>query len=320
MLLEDIIMQAGVDYRRRGAEVSMPCPFCTGQHDTVGYRMIFGVNLESGKAHCHRCDFRSGGMVYTARQLCKAFGIDFSWRMRLSASECDVEAFYEKSAAALSIPSGLPAEYEPFRDLKDPIEKRAFAYLAGRGIGWEEIRRYHIGYAGAGVFGWRVLFPVFGDDGCCYGCAGRDFSGQDDRKYRNTEGIKMLFNGHLDAECAVVVEGPIDAVIAGKAVTDKGVVVVGALGSAITAQELAQLAKYERVIQFPDFDVPGVKGAVKRAKACAAAGISVSVVEPPSMSGEDPGGMSSDEIEYYLRAAKPWTTAQELRMRMSILR
>ena len=91
MLLEDILIQAGVDYKparsRNPDDVVMECPFCTGSHDLSGQRKVFGVDLASGKAHCHRCSWKSRSMVYTARALCEAYGIEFSWRLRLSATE-----------------------------------------------------------------------------------------------------------------------------------------------------------------------------------------------------------------------------------------
>jgi hypothetical protein len=48
MLLEDILVQAGVDYshqRSDAAEVMMACPFCAGQFDTMGQRRVFGLNV-----------------------------------------------------------------------------------------------------------------------------------------------------------------------------------------------------------------------------------------------------------------------------------
>jgi hypothetical protein len=78
MILEDILTQAGVDYvSQRGdpAEIAMACPFCAGQFDTLSERKVFGLNLENGKAHCYRCDWKSRTVLYTAQRLCEAFDI-----------------------------------------------------------------------------------------------------------------------------------------------------------------------------------------------------------------------------------------------------
>ena len=324
MLLEDILIQAGVDYKpARGQpdDVVMTCPFCTGSHDTSGERRVFGVNLVTGQAHCHRCSWKSRTVVYTARALCEAFGIDFSWRLRLSATEADVEVSREAPEPVELIPTGLPPEYEQFRDGSDDIEFAARRYLTLRHITRQEIEEYQIGYAAVGDMAWRIIFPVFGEDGEIYGCAGRDFSGLSKLKYRNSEGLKLLFNAQHKAKRAVVVEGPVDTLAVGRVLAREfpGTVAVGALGSAITEQQLAQLAKYDSAIQFPDFDVPGIKGAVSRAEACDNVGIETYIIEPTAMDGSDPGDMKHDQIAQCIRSARPWSKAQKMRMRLRAL-
>lgn len=324
MLLEDLLLQSGVDYKPvRGSseEVLLQCPFCTGSTDYSGSRFVFGLHLVSGKAHCFRCDFKSRSVVYTARELCKVWNIDFSWRLRLSATQCDVEVS-QAAPEPQPLPVGLPSEYESFGDLTDEIERKAFDYLQSRLIGRKEIERYRIGFAGAGPMAWRVLFPVFGEDGNVYGCAGRDFSGIAKVKYMNTEGIKLLFNGQHKAKRAVVVEGPVDTIkvcrILKKHFPDTAG--VGALGSAVTPQQLAQLAKYDSVIHFPDFDEAGVKGAALRADGCVAAGIETSIILPEGMDGSDPGSMSDTAIVQCIHSARPWTKSEKLRMRLRAIR
>lgn len=323
MLLEDILLQAGIEFDRvRGKtdEVMFACPFCTGATDTGGNRRVFGLNLVSGFAHCFRCDWRSRSVVYTARELCKAWHIDFGWRMRLTAQECDETAIKEVPSRRAD-PSGLPAEYERFGDLSDEIERMAFDYLRSRNLGWDEINEYQIGYAGAGEMAWRVLFPIYGEDGVVYGVAGRDFSGKSKVKYRNSDGMKLLFNGQRQGKMAVVVEGPVDTIAVQRAlVTVPGAVAVGALGSVITAEQVAQLSRYETVIHFPDFDMAGIKGAMARADACCTAGMKTKVVIPEILSGIDPGEMDPGRIMTYVCNAATWTATQRLRMRLAAVR
>lgn len=325
MILEDLLIQSGSDYKKKPGsadEVLLCCPFCTGQSDTSGSRMVFGLNLENGKAHCFRCDWKSDNVVYTARSLCAAWDIDFGWRLRLSAAESDVGPPGGGKVEPEAVPAGLPDEYELFGDLSDEVERAAFRFLKRRGITRAEINEYQIGYAAAGRFGWRILFPVIGEDGVIYGCAARDFGGQDDKKYRNTEGIKLLYNAQHRAATAVVVEGPVDTVKVNRVLRRRfpGMLGVGTLGSALTHQQLAQLSKFRRVINFPDSDQAGVKGAMSRADACKAAGIDTLVIEPASMDGSDPGSMKEDEIAECIRSARQWTSAQKLRMRLSMLK
>ena len=270
----------------------------------------------------HNCDWKSRSVVYTARALCEAYGIEFSWRLRLSATESDVEASQAQPEPVEMVPVGLPREYELFRRLDDDeIEQKAMAYLRSRHITQEEITEYQIGFAAVGDMAWRILFPVFGEDGDVYGCAGRDFSGESKLKYRNSEGLKLLFNGQHKAHRAVVVEGPVDTLAVCRVLSREfpGTIGVGALGSAITEQQLAQLAKYDSVIHFPDFDVAGVKGAVSRAEACDNVGIETYIIEPWTMDGSDPGDMQHAQIAQAIRSARPWSKAQKMRMRLKAL-
>jgi hypothetical protein len=270
----------------------------------------------------HNCDWKSRSVVFTARELCRVWNIDFSWRLRLSATESDVEASESRVEKVVYVPAGLPPEYEPFSGSDDEIELKALSYLRSRGISQDEIDEYKIGYAVVGDFAWRVLFPVVGEDGEVYGCAGRDFSGQSKLKYRNTEGIKLLFNGQHKAKRAVVVEGPVDTLAVNRVLKRefRSTVAVGVLGSDLTSQQLAQLMKYDAVINFPDSDAAGVKGAIRRCEICAEAGIETFIIEPETMDGSDPGSMGEGSIAQCIRMARPWSLAEKMRMRLRALR
>ena len=297
----------------------MCCPFCGDRE----YKL--GLNIENGKAHCFHgsCDWKSRGVVFTARKLCEAWGIDFDWRLRLSAAEADEAEVEKPLEIEQALPSGLPEEYEEFSfDPEDFVDEKAAHYLWSRGVGRAEIEKYRIGFAAAGKFAWRILFPVIGEDDLVYGCVGRAFSDIAKPKYLNTEGIKLLWNGQSRAKHAFVCEGVMDALAVERVARRwfPNSVGMASLGSAITAQQLAQLAKYETVTQFPDFDAAGVKGAMQRAGACALAGFDTRVIEPPVMDGSDPGSMRDDQIAEFMRQAKSWTKMQEYRMRLAALR
>jgi len=316
----DILLQAGIRYRQaknNPDEVMICCPFCGDDE------FKFGLNLDNGKAHCFhgRCDWRSSSVVYTARELCKAWGIDFNWRLRLSAAEAD-DREPESIAFSEVVPAGLPPEFEHFTHEVDLVGDAAFAYLRSRGVTWAEVQEYDIGFAAVGKFAWRVLFPVIGDDAVIYGCVGRAFAGTVSPKYLNTEGIKILWNGQRVAKQAVVCEGVLDAIRVNRVLHRwfPDSVAVANLGSAITPQQIAQLAKFESMTQFPDFDAPGVKGAIQRAEACTAAGLATSIIEPTEMDGTDPGDMTDEMIAACLRSARPWTKMQKYRMRLAALR
>jgi len=326
VILEDLLFQSGVDYEPvRGSkdEVLIPCPFCTGASDVSGQRKVFGLDLVNGKAHCFRCDFKSASVVYTARMLCGAWGIDFSWRLRLSAAEAqEIVSERKPEPKKVAEPAGLPMEYEHFGDMTDEIEQLAFAYLKGRGITRRDIKNYQIGFAGAGDFSWRIMFPVIGEDGVIYGCVGRDFSGKSKMPYRNTEGIRLLWNGQRPARTGVVCEGVMDAIRVNRVLSEEfpDHVAMAALGAGLTPEQLAQLAKYERVILFSDWDVAGIKETAQRAAVCEEAGMNPLIVEPDSMTGDDPDSMLHKQIVTCIRSVRPWTKAEKYRLRLRALR
>ena len=102
VILEDLVAQSGTEYEQvRGNpdEILMPCPFCVGESDQAGKRHVFGLHLVSGKAHCFRCGWKSASVVYTARELCRVWDVDFNWRLRLSATESQEMAFQAKVEA-----------------------------------------------------------------------------------------------------------------------------------------------------------------------------------------------------------------------------
>jgi hypothetical protein len=53
-----------------------------------------------------------------------------------------------------------PEECEPLR-ADAPLHRTAWAYLASRGIGPEEVERYRLGYGVRGRYAGRILFPCF---------------------------------------------------------------------------------------------------------------------------------------------------------------
>lgn len=323
MILEDILIKAGVDYKEQRDELIMPCPFCSGQHDTAGSRRVFGINLNTGYAHCYRCDWGSKSLVYTARTLCELFQIPFDWQLRMSAGAIDAE---EKKSEPPK-PTGLPEEYEYFIGADDAIERKARRYLRERMIGRDLIQRYHIGYAGAGKFSWRIIIPVVGEDGLVYGCVGRDFSGKSDKKYLNTTGNTKIMWGMdvatKETKMGVVQEGIIDSLRSNMRLAplyQNKVIAVSCLGSTVTNVQLAQLSRFETVTNFPDFDRAGVEGMVKRAEAMDAAGLRTMVVVPDELTGEDPDSMPEEKYIRHLRAAMPWGGPARIKLKFLLLR
>jgi hypothetical protein len=318
----DLLSGIGADIHRHQSdpnEVTICCPFCEERGESKDARFRLGINIGSGIGHCYNCHWKSGSLAFTVRALCQSAGIQ--WRHYLREGVEPASA--PDSVEEVPIPVGLPPEYEQFRKGgDDEIELRAVAYLVSRGVTRLQIKRHKIGYAAVGDYAWRVLFPVLGKDTHIYGCVGRDFSGHGKPKYKNTPGIKLLWNGHRTSSMAILTEGVMDALSVERVIMDENLpaVVVSHLGTAITKYQIEQLLQYEEVIDIPDWDLPGVKGAITRGQILSDHRIKVRVAVPEKMNDSDPGSMSADLIVSLIERALPWGRHAERRLRASAMK
>jgi DNA primase len=311
MILSDILDTSGVEvHKRENAEVNICCPFC-GEN-----RFRLGINLRSGNANCFNgdCGFKGRGIMYTARQLCRVYGIQFNGLLRSSR----VIKEPAKKPIREVIPVGLPVEYESFTADLDEVGQKAKSYLRGRGVSLLQMVKHKIGYAITGDMAWRVLFPVVGEDDQIYGCVGRAIRDDMTPKYLNTPGMKMLWNAQRQCHTAVVVEGVMDALRVEVALLrNRDTVAVARLGSVITSTQLDQLKLFEEVIILPDWDRAGVQGAIELCSRCMQRGIQVSVSIPECMDGSDPGSMTEDKISECLGGAVKWSKSAEWRLKLA---
>lgn len=320
MILTDILDAAGVEikYRAGSTELNICCPFCPENGESADTRFRLGINTASGAASCFNCKWKARGVMYTARQLCRIFGIKFNLRS-LAAKQDETKKKEPKKG--VSPVAGLPAEYEDFAHEPDAIGFKARKYLRLRGVSTLQIVKHRIGFAAAGDMAWRVLFPVVDSEGVTHGCVGRDFSGNQSPKYLNTPGMKLLWNAHRVARTAVVVEGVMDALRVEHALLQMhDSIPVARLGSTITSAQLDQLKLYERVVVLPDWDRAGVVGAIELCNRCTARGMVVLASVPDAMSGIDPGDMTENTIVELIKDAVPWTTHVERHMRLAATR
>jgi hypothetical protein len=296
-----LLDQTGTTFTRQmsdRSEISLNCvmPGCTDN------RLRLGINVATGQAHCYNCGWKSGSLVHTLRSLCTALNVPFRPSKFLDTEEP------EPAKEILPSETGLPDGFEHFGEGKaDKIERQAKRYLTSRGITDNQIERHCIGYAAAGDFAYRVIFPVFNRKGKVFGCVGRDFSGKQQAKYYNTPGIKLLWNGARPGRAAIMVEGVMDALRV-ENVVPSGIVPVVCLGSSITPAQLRQLRKYQYIVDFPDRDEAGVKGAASRCAEYVKMGLNASIVVPSELDDVDPGAMTDAQVMEQLKLAVPWSS------------
>lgn len=315
MILEELIDAARARVQsKRGDEWTINCPFCpdNGHSEDTGFHL--GVNVSKGWAHCFRCDWRCSNLRATVKQLAEKWGLKYDERELRSRM---ADALIGEPSKVLPKHIQLPDEYEQFTGTGDPVERKALKYLQSRKISRTQIIRHRIGYASSGRLAWRILFPVIGPDDLIYGVVGRDFSGQNDPKYLNTAGIKLLWNAQTPAHIAVVTEGILDALRVEHAIRNwPGWSVVARLGSTATELQLEQLSRFNHVVVFPDFDRAGVDGALKLIPMIRETSKSdVSVVIPDQMNEADPGSMSVKQLRMLLREARAWSPGAKIRLK-----
>ncbi len=317
--LERLLEAAGADAHgtNKKSEVTLCCPFCLERGYSADVSFHLGLNTFNGKAHCFRCNWKSSSSVFTAKQLRRV------WQMEYQIDERELRTQRRQEPEKKKLPESiaLPDEYERLGQNEDFVGRKVRRYLLKRGVSLLQIVRHRVGYAGAGEYAWRALFPVLGKDGKTYGCVGRAIHSGVEPKYMNTPGMKMLWNTERIANTAVVVEGVMDALRVETALLQMpDMSAVARLGSSITTAQLDQLKEYERVIIFPDFDLAGAHGASELAEAVDRVGVTTSIVIPQYMDGSDPGSMNDETILEHLRNVVKWSVGAKHRVRLASTR
>ena len=168
------------------------------------------VNIQTGKWHCWVSN-QGGHNLY---QLFKKVGAGYNDFKELNELLGDV-SFYQKGNDKKSEVIQLPKEY---KSLSDPFDKsivkeHAIRFLRKRGILYEDIARYNLGYCSEGVYNNRIIVPSYDSDGKLNYFVGRDFYNSN-FKYKNPPfpkdvvGFDLYVNWSLPI---ILVEGVFDA-------------------------------------------------------------------------------------------------------------
>ena len=313
MILEELLLEAGVDFYRHGDELELPCPFCLERIGSDDMKRRLGVNIRKFKAHCFRCEWSADGLRGIAKELCEAFGLKYDL-LALIKAERQTESYDPAEDDKPPKETGLPEGFERFSGSDDVIEQTALAYLKGRGVTMEQIKRHKIGYAAVGQMAYRIIFPVYGRNKRVYGFVGRDITGTQEKKYLNSYGSKLLWGAEMPAEAAVMCEGIMDALRVEQTLT--GAAALADLGSTITSYQLAQLARYKYRVYLPDCDAAGIRAAIRLGDKCTEAGLSLYVAVPRILDGRDPGDMPLDELQEWAQTARLYGSTTKARLRI----
>lgn len=217
----------------RNGQCQFGCPYCIatkGEKERNKHNLE--VNCVRGVYRCWSCGEFNEDMHGSIHKLFKIYGNEQLWKdyvniiiefkkSKMYELHFSKDDFNIDTHKATREDVTLPLNYHKFNPLKYN-DKKALKYLEDRGIGWDIINEYHIGYTTFDrenlELSTRIILPSFNEYGELNYWTGRDFSGLKwKQKYFNpqTEKKEIIFNEdkiQWDADITLV-EGPFDHIV-----------------------------------------------------------------------------------------------------------
>ena len=169
------------------------------------------INIITGKWHCWVSNM--GG--HNLFQLFKKLSATQEQFRELRGIVDETSYGYESKEVRKKGKVELPKEFLSLvYKHPSPVYKNAMMYLQRRGITYEDILKYNIGYCDQGLYTNRVIIPSYSEDGQLNFFVGRDIF-QSKMKYRNSPTSKDVVGFELFInwdEPIVLCEGPFDAI------------------------------------------------------------------------------------------------------------
>ena len=169
------------------------------------------VNIVTGKWHCWVSN--AGG--HNLFQLFKKLNATNDQFTELRGMVDETSYGYESKEVKKEGKVELPKEFLSLvYKHPSPVYRNAMMYLHKRGITYEDILKYNIGYCDQGLYTNRVIIPSYNEDGQLNFFVGRDIF-ESKMKYRNSPtpkdvvGFELFINWD---EPIVLCEGPFDAI------------------------------------------------------------------------------------------------------------
>lgn len=255
MTFQELLELRGIEYRLsedKPNEININCPFCFDQGETADTRQRLGINVKKGVANCFNCNWSSRHNT-----------IDKVLE-KLEIEKENIESQVSQEQEKKTFDGQLPKSFELLWPLKkDKDFRNASHYLRDRRITDEQIEKYQIGFCLAGPYSNRIILPIIYRDKL-YGYIGRDFTGKQFLRYKNSKGKKTLYGvPEKKHKVCMLVEGAIDKLSAEQVLSKYKVDVIGIPGRVLREKDLKLLKHYKKIIRIPDLDRSGLKGALK---------------------------------------------------------
>ena len=169
------------------------------------------INIITGKWHC----WVSNGGGHNLFQLFKKVNATNDQFTELRGMVDETSYGYKSKEVRKEVKVELPKEFLSLvYKHPSPVYKNAMMYLHKRGITYEDILKYNIGYCDQGLYTNRVIIPSYDEDGQLNFFVGRDIF-ESKMKYRNSPTQKDIIGFDLFInwdEPIVLCEGPFDAI------------------------------------------------------------------------------------------------------------
>ena len=202
-------------YIDKGSELLFTCPSCNH------HKRKFSVNLDKNAYKCWVCDYRGRNI----RRIIRRFGSYTQlqkWDSITDRSDLErfSDLFVEQQCTEDAQKLELPPEFISLCSSSLPATAAyAKRYLQKRGVTYEDIVKWKIGYCFSGEYRNRIVIPSFDSDGDINYFIARSYTG-DSYKYKNPRASKdvtfneLYINWNRDL---TIVEGVFDALVAGNA-------------------------------------------------------------------------------------------------------
>ena len=306
---------------RREGWVRCPCPFSPHKHENhykeankVKKDPNFGIKISSGESHCYCFSCGTSGDLYSMitelqyleRRNPTGRIFDYATALQLIAEEGSVDALYGDLSARLKdnsneghdlieFPESFLANFPKAYDDHGNIHP----YLASRNLPYDLVRHFDVRYHAETR---RVVFPIYGFNGKCYGLHGRAIDKTNELRYFAFEYLQRrnpsvwMNEKYIDFdEPIVLTEGQFDLASLCRVYPN----VVASQTSALNTGKMKRIAFARRVISFYDHGTGGDKARAYLDEYYAGKNVELFHVIPTEEEG-DAGDMSEEQIYHYL--------------------
>ena len=270
--------------------LAFTCPFC--KH----YKKKLEVHPDRQQWNCWVCG-NKGRTIYS---LFKRIGVDKSYFIRLNEIAPSKVYYNIDNEDFKSVVVKLPAEYIPLwiKRPKDFFYKTALKYLENRGITYNDILKYRLGYCQGGLYDGMIIIPNYDKDGQLTYFTNRSFMIGNFKKFINPPINKNIIGFELQLnwdEPITIVESGLDAIIIKNNATPLyGKIISEQLKLAILENEVKNI----NICLDPDAN----KAAMAHSEYFISNGVNINFVELPE--GNDPSTLGYDKTWELINKSK----------------